>query len=141
MAQNKFVFEGLAELKQALRDLPGQFNTEASKLALGAATGAAHDIRRGYPRTAESLAQAVTVTADHPSTFAAGATIKVRHPLAWIFESGTEDRRYLTSSGKQHRTGRIKEGHFIVPVIMRARVRYYQQLREMLRRAGLIVSG
>ena len=49
MSANRFVFEGLPELKQALRDLPGQFNTEASKFALAAATGAAHDIKRGYP--------------------------------------------------------------------------------------------
>ena len=67
--------------------------------------------------------------------------MKVRHPLVWIFESGTKPRAYLTRSGKQHRTGAIKEMHVVVPTIMRARVRYYMQLREMLRRAGLVVSG
>ena len=142
MSNNRFVFEGLARVEAGLRDLPGQFNTEASRLALAAATGAAHDIRRGYPRTAESLAQAVTVR----------PIIRRRLPRARRSRSGTRWRgssrvapktaRYLTSTGKQHRTGAIKDdGTFIVPVIMRARVRYYQQLREMLRRAGLVVSG
>ena len=79
MSQNRFVFEGLAEFKEALRNLPQELKREASNLALAAANAAAHDIRRGYPRSAESLAQAVTVQTDDPAPLAAGATVRQKH--------------------------------------------------------------
>ena len=137
MSQNRLVFDGLAELKAALQNLPKELVGEASNEALGAANGAAVDIRRGYAPTAESLAQAVVVQRDAVSqngAWVAGARVITRHKLAWIFENGTQTRAYVTALGNTHRTGAMRPQHVFVPAVMRARLRFYQRLADLLRR-------
>lgn len=138
MSNNRLVFDGLTELKQALKVLPVELRGEASNEALGAANGAALDIRRGYKSTAESLAQAVVVERDAPGPWAAGAKVITRHKLAWIFENGTQVRHNARGANR----GRMyPPQHVFVPPVMRARQRFYQRLADMLRRKGLLVTG
>jgi hypothetical protein len=137
MSNNRFVWEGLAELKEGLRRLPDELKGDASNRALGAANGAAVEIRRGYEQTAESLAQAVVVERDAPGPFAAGAKVVTRHKLAWLFENGTQVRHTAFGANR----GAMRPQHVFVPPIMRARIRFYQELMDLLRRKGLLVTG
>lgn len=137
MSNNRLVFEGLAELKEGLRNLPKELHGEASNIALGAANGAAVEIKRGYEQTAQSLAEAVVVKRDLPGPYAAGAQVITRHKLAWIFENGTQVRHTAFGANR----GAMRPQHVFVPPVMRARVRMYQDLMELLRRKGLVVSG
>ena len=141
MSANRLVFEGMQELKEALKNLPAELRGETSNEALAAANGAALDIRRGYGAGAESIAAAVVVERDAPGPWAAGATVRTRHKLAWMFENGTQTRSYVTSQGKTHRTGAMRPQHVFVPPVMRARYRFYQRVSDLLRRKGLLVTG
>lgn len=138
MAQNRLVFEGLAELKAALRSLPADLAGEAGHEVMGAANGAAAEIKRNYRGTEASLAAAVQVEHADPGRFAAGARIITRHKLAWIFEVGTQMRHTAFGANR----GAIQPPrHAFIPPIIKARRLMYTRLADLLRRHGLTVTG
>jgi hypothetical protein len=128
-------FEGLEELKAALRALPEELTAEAANIIEGAWNGAAVDIKSGYP-SRTGLAKTVTVT-HRRSRFGAVSTIRNTSPRALWFEEGTQVRH--TSFGANR--GAQKPGHVFYPPIRRARRRGLEALKAMLIRKGLLVSG
>ena len=137
MAGNRLVFDGLDELRAALRRLPEELAGEAQHEVEGAANGAAADIKRAYPVRTGRLRDGVTVTHMHQGKYHAGAIVKNRAPHAALFEYGTQARH--TSIGANR--GVMPPGNVFVPPIIRARHRMYQRLAEMLKRHGLVVTG
>lgn len=138
----RFVFDGLDELKAQLRALPAELGGEAGNIIEGATNSAEQKIKAAYSRhrltgeLAEKTQATVTRTA-----FGAEGIVKNTSKLAHIFEKGSEVRHYVTVRGNQHVTGRMPAAHVFAKVMPAERRRMWQQIRDLLVRHGLIVSG
>ncbi len=135
------VFEGLAQLKQDLLNLPTELQAEAGHIVQAHANAAAARIKDTYPSITGELRNKVTVTYDLTSGVAASAVVKNTSRLAYIFENGTEARHYVTINGVTHQTGRMPGFHVFIPRVMQERRNMYVDLKALLVRKGLAVSG
>jgi Bacteriophage HK97-gp10, putative tail-component len=136
MSANRLIFEGLDELRAALRNLPTHLAAEASRPVQGAANAAAASIKAGYPvRTGKLRDHLIVETIDAP--FQAGALVKNTARHAAIFEYGTQARHTAIGANR----GSMPPGHVFIPAIVRARRRMYEDLKGLLERNGLQVSG
>lgn len=132
-----FKINGLDELREELRRLPAELRDQGRTIVLGQANGAAASIRAAYPKRAQTLADSVMVTTFDSSQFGAGATVKNTAYHAWMFENGTQARHTALGANR----GVMPAGHVFIPELMRHRRAMWQQLTELLRTAGLQVSG
>ncbi len=139
-------FDGLEELKAALRNLPTELTAEATHLVEGRANAAATEIRTiyGRHRVTGHLQDGVTVTHTERGKWSAGAIVKSAARHAWIFEYGTEARHYITINGKVHNTGemwgkRTPPRPAFVGTIQKHRRALWQEFRALLERHGLLV--
>ena len=139
----QLTLHGVEELREALRNLPAELAGEAGHLVLGAANGAAVDVRANYGRHRRTgdLQDKVTVAPLATGALTAGAKVTSGSRLATIFEYGTQARHYVTVAGHTHRTGRMPPFHAFVPPVVRARRRMQQDLIDLLTRHGLQVTG
>jgi len=135
MSSVKLTWSGLEELKAALRQLPEELTGEAANIIEGTWNGAALDVKSGYP-SRTGLGR--TVTVEHRrSRFGAVSIIRNTSPRALWYEVGTQVRH--TSFGANR--GAQRPGHVFYPPIRRARRKGLAELREMLIRHGLTVTG
>jgi hypothetical protein len=142
MANNRLVFSGLDQLKAALRSLPANLAGESAKLVEGAANGAAVTIRGNYAahRRTGNLQNHVVVEKKATGPFGAAYVVKSTARHAVLFEHGTQARHW--SGGKN--TGVMPPApptHAFIPAVIRKRRQMYDQLKDVLRRAGLQVTG
>lgn len=137
MSQNRIRFDGLDELKQALRQLPAELTAEASGIVDGAANEAMREIVDKYPTRTGNLKDGVTVTHFEGARFSAGAIVKNTAKHAFIFEHGTQARH--TDLGANR--GSMPPGHVFVPIVIRKRRAMYERLKTLLVSKGLVVSG
>jgi hypothetical protein len=145
---NRFVFSGLDELREALRALPADLALEASGIVLDAGNAAADTVREVYEAHAitQHLADSVTVGAIQTGTYGAGAIVRVNDPIAWLFDNGSQARHYMTKRGAEHATGTMWGGttpptHIFAGTMARTRRAMYETLKDLLVRHGLAVSG
>lgn len=136
---NRLTFPGLDELRRDLRNLPAELAGEASGIVTAAADGAKSDIV--YPRVTGDLADHLKIEPSSAGPFGAGVVLKNTSKLAEIFENGTEARHYVTVNGVRKTTGRMPPGNIFIPAVVRRRREMYEQLKAMLTRRGLEVSG
>lgn len=138
MSNNRFQFDGLAELRAALRALPSELVGEGSNIVLGEGNAAAFEIKSGYAahRRSGNLQDRVDVIQER-SQFVAGVLVRNTSPHAVIFENGTQIRH----DAKGRNRGAMPPGHVFVPVMIRRRRRMYGLLGNLLTRHGLQVSG
>jgi hypothetical protein len=139
MSSVRFQFEGLAELRQALRNLPDELTAEASRIVEGAANGAVADIGTVYAehRRSGNLAKGLRVTHFEGGKFSAGAIVKNTSPHASWFDAGTQTRQTKIGADR----GAMPPTWTFVRGITRARRLMWTQLKELLVRKGLLVSG
>lgn len=137
MSHNTLTFQGLDELRAALRALPDDLTGEAGHIVEGAANGAAVDIKTAYPSRTGNLRDGVTVTQVAAGKYAAGAVVKNTAKHAYIFENGTQARHTAIGANR----GSMPAGHVFIPTIIRERRKMYDALKDVLVRHGLIVSG
>ena len=137
MSNNRLVFRGLDELRAALRRLPDELTMEASRIVEGAANGAAADIKAAYPVRTGNLRDHIVVTHREKGKWAAGAIVKNTAKHAWMFENGTQARHNAIGANR----GSMPPGHVFIPRVIKARRLMYQQLRDLLERKGLRVTG
>lgn len=134
-------FTGLEEFKAALSRLPQELSGEGQAIVYGAADEAAAEIIAKYPARTGNLRKGVKVTRS-ASAFATTAVVKNTAPHAFIFENGTEARHYFTDpGGVRKEVGKMPPGHVFVPIVIRKRREMYEQLKALLVKAGLSVSG
>ncbi len=136
MSGVSFTFDGLAELREELRRLPAELTGEAGHIIEAATNAATHEIKAGYPvRTGElrDHVEGSVVT----SGFAVVGTVRNTSPLAYIFENGTQARHTALGADR----GVMPPGHVFIPAIARERRRMYEDLKDLLVRHGLEVSG
>jgi hypothetical protein len=141
MSNNRLTFAGLEELRQALRDLPADLVAEASPLVTHAARNAEGAIRASYPSITGDLRNGLEVEILSPGRFAAGAIVRNRSKYASWYEYGTAARHYFTKRGKRKAVGAMPAGKRFVPRIEEYRRRMYEDLKGLLTRHGLIVTG
>lgn len=138
MSNNRLRFDGLEELRASLRRLPKELRDEARQIIVDAAQGAATEIRQKYPRRTGDLADKVEVQVlQSGSNFVAGAIVRNKSKLAFIFENGTQARHNALGANR----GSMPPGHVFIPAMVRARRRMYERLRELVKRKGLRVIG
>lgn len=132
-------FDGMAELRAELRNLPAELTAEASGIVDGAADSAAGEIRAAYEehRVSGNLARGVRVTRQDAGKWAAGAIVKSTAPHSHLFEYGSQARH--TDIGANR--GSMPPRPTFVPIVMRKRREMYGKLKAMLVRHGLQVSG
>jgi len=132
----KLRIDGLAELKAALAALPPALVHEASAIVLAAAAGAAAEIAAAYPHTGTgALARSVGIET-RSDAFSATAIVRNRARHAYIFERGTDERRW--KNGKE--TGRMPKGDVFVPIAIERRERMTPAFVALLERNGLHVT-
>lgn len=144
MSSNRLVFEGLAELKEAFRNLPFELTGEASHDVEAAANGAAAIIKAEYHKVSGKLRDGVEVATAN-GQFSAGAIVKSKAKIAWLYDNGSQARHYTTASGAQHATGamwgKTPPTHIFVRTMIAKRRAMYERLKALLTRHGLLVSG
>ena len=135
---SRFVFDGLAELKAALRTLPQDLAAEASHIIEAAANASFADIKAAYPKRTSNLREGLTLEILPTGAFAAGFILKNKSPHAWIFENGTQARHTALGANR----GSMPPGHVFLPIVIRRRrAMYTGPLTDLLVRNGLLVTG
>lgn len=144
MSANRFMFTGLDELRDALRNLPAELAGEAAGDVTGAAQAAEAEVRQVYEQHAASgnLAAHLYLSTS-TSAFGAGALIKSTAKHAWIFENGSQARHWASGKSTGQMWGRTAQPptHVFVRAMTKYRKRMYEQLRALLERQGLQVTG
>jgi hypothetical protein len=141
MSNNRLVLNGLAELRDALRKLPYELKADAQHIVEGAANGAAAEVKQNYVRgKTGNLIAGVSVRHSEVGSFGAGAIVINRAKHAWIYENGTQVRH--TAKGAYRGVmPPAPPGRAFIPVMIKKRRQMYQQLKDLLVRAGLQVTG
>lgn len=137
MSNNRIRFDGLAELRQALRNLPKRLTDEATNIVEHTAQRMKADVTSDYPEgPTGNLKRGVVISRSHGG-FATGATVKNNAKHAFIFEHGTQVRH--TDLGWNR--GRMPPGRVFVPAAVRNRREMFNALISMVERNGLTVTG
>jgi len=136
MSHNRLTCDGLADLRAALRALPADLTGEAGHIVESAVNGAALTIRAGYPARTGTLRDSVTGETT-TSGFAVHGLVKNSAKHAYLFEHGTQARHTALGANR----GTAPPGHVFVPVILQRRRAMYEELKDLLTRHGLLVSG
>lgn len=132
------VWDGLNELRDALKAMPEECAGEAGHLLDGAANGAYVDISGAYPSRTGNLRKGMRLNKAMKRGLVVGAEVKNIAPHANIFELGTQARH--TSLGANR--GSMPPGRVFVPRIIKARRRLTQDLKDMVARTtGAVVTG
>lgn len=137
MSHNRLTFEGLSELREALRNLPDDLRGEARHIVEAAANGAAAQIQGAYAVDDGDLRDGVYVRPSEVGTFGAGAIVVSKAPHAHLYEFGSQVRR--TKAGANR--GAMPPKPTFVPIVIRKRRQMQEQLIDLLVRHGLVVSG
>jgi hypothetical protein len=132
-------WDGLDELKARLRALPAELTGEAAHVIQATANRAEADMRAAYSehvRSGELRDALKQLERDTPTEYGYAITMINTSPVAWIFENGTQARHRGLRS-----TGAMPAGHVFLPAMIRNRRPMYEQLKGVLVRAGLGVTG
>ena len=144
MSSNRFVFSGLDELREALRTLPAELAAEAAGYVTGAAQAAQAEVRQVYEAHADSgnLASRLYLSTSS-SAFGAGALLKSSAKHAWIFENGSQARHWASGKATGTMWGKTAQPptHVFVRAMQKHRRRMYDELRGVVERHGLQVTG
>lgn len=141
MSNNRIRFDGLAELKAALRNLPQRLTQEASNIVEHTAQQMKDDVQAAYRAKVKeevtgNLVNRVVISRS-TGGFITGAVVKNNAPHAYIFEHGTQVRH--TDLG--YNRGRMPPGRVFVPIAVRRRREMFNALKSMVERNGLTVIG
>jgi hypothetical protein len=136
VSNNRLHLDGLKELRDALRRLPSELTSEASGIVAGAAQDAAQEIASQYPHVSGNLKRGLRVT-HNTSGFGTESIVKNSSPHSHLYEYGTETRQ----TGLGYNRGRMPGRPTFIPAVRRKRHAMYQQLKRLLERMGLKVTG
>ncbi len=138
MSSNRLVFDGLQELRAALRKLPADLAGEGGHIVEAAGNAAVVEARRGYlqHRRTGKMAGRVGVT-HRRNRDGATAIVTNTDPQALTFEVGSQARH--TDIGANR--GSMPPGNVFYPAMRRHRRWMWEQLKALLVRHGLLVTG
>jgi hypothetical protein len=136
----RLTWQGLTELRTALRNLPADLAAEGGQIVASHAERAFSTVQGQYTAVAHSGTLAARLReAQEPGAMRFGVVYSVssRAPHAWMYEHGTKRRQ--TANGANR--GVMPAAHVFVTEMQRERRLMYHELAELLRRAGFEVSG
>ena len=134
MSQNRFILDGLDDLRAQLRSLPQELANDASAIVLEEAGDAKSELVAAYERVrvTGALAEGV-VLQQTPGRFKAGARVLSAAPHAALYEYGTQARHTAIGANR----GAMPAKPTAVPIFQRRRRQMYARLKAMLTTHGL----
>jgi hypothetical protein len=130
-----FQFTGLADLYEALRNLPEALADEANAILEDETKAAADEIIAKYPEVTGNLKGGVKWSIK-TSPYGAIGRVVSGAPHAYIYETGTASRQ--TDLGYDR--GAMPGKHIFIPTMIEHRRKLEDALADMLRRFGLQVE-
>lgn len=133
-------FDGLAEFRAQLRQLPRELTDEAQEIVHDAAERAKAMAERGYPEVTGNLKKGLYVRVDKrvSASFGARAVLVNVAPHSHLYENGSAVRSFNGwNRGRMPQPPR----HVFVPAAMRARREMYLRLRRLVEGKGFKVTG
>jgi hypothetical protein len=134
LSNNKLQINGLAELREQLRNLPDDLAQEAGVVVTAHAEDAQRRVQNAYPEgPTGNLKRRVTVNREVSSSrFGAKALVSSRAPHAWLFENGVRGKapRRETPANEQ-----------AIPIFVQVRRRMVEALIQVVQKAGLTVTA
>lgn len=146
--------EGLAELREALRNAPEELTAKAKFIVINYANQAKQEIQGGYPIRQTNLHPGshrktpwyepgnlhnrVTMTSADTKVSAV-SIVKSLAPHAWIFEHGTRKRQTNTGANRG-KMPEAPESARMIPKVQRLRARMVNELIALVREFGFEVS-
>jgi hypothetical protein len=136
-------WNGLDELRAALRALPEHLAGEAQSIVKAAADDAMATMSAAYAGHVVSgnLQRGLKMKELAVGRYGVGYQVRNTSPHAWWYENGTEVRHTSkgVSRGKMFKSR--PPGHVMLPTAIRRRALMYRALAAMLEREGFLVSG
>lgn len=140
MSRNRIRFDGMAELRQALRTMPSHLTEEASNIVEHTAQQAKGDVQAAYPTGPTGNLKRLVTISRQSGGFVTGAVVKNRAPHAYIYEHGTQVR-HTDAGWNRGVMPPAGPGRAFIPIVMRHRRAMFAALKSMLERNGLKVGG
>lgn len=128
-------FEGLDELRAALKALPEHLRGGAATIVIDHAEAAKQEIVDAYPEVTGNLKGRVVVE-PQSSTYGAAAKVKSTAKHAWMFENGTQTRQNALG----HNRGAMPPGRVFVPIMVRRRREMHGDLVDLLQHAPVALE-
>jgi len=145
---SRIIFNGLNELRGALRNLPVDLRDDAQAIVSSHAAAAATKIRDAYPigpsrffkklnyrYPGGELKKGVVVEGLDNSAFGTRVVVKSKAKHAWLFENGSSLRK--TAAGVPR--GHMPAGKVMIPIVIRERRAMLDDFVALLERAGMTV--
>jgi hypothetical protein len=132
-------WSGLDELKVALALMPAALTDEAIPIITDTADRALADMQSEYPEG--ELTQMLTQAPIAAGPFFGGVRVRNGSGFAWMWDHGTQERHWARGKGTGAEWGKTHPPHTFARVMAQQRRQMYEQLKAMLERAGLVVSG
>lgn len=136
-------WNGLDDLKAALRSLPQDLTDDAVGIVNAAVQSAEQEIAAGYHVGPTGNLRRGLRTTMKPGLFKTVAVLTNTAPHAWLWDHGSQLRHYATRRGRQHRTGAMwgKTGppFTFIRGVTKWRAIMYDRLAAMLAQHGLTV--
>src|SRR5438128_7815746 len=136
---NRFEFQGLAELRAALRQLPSELAGEAVSIVDDATGRTESSLLQAYPLGETGKMRAGVSSAVVSDRGGVIGTVRSKSPHARLWEFGTAVRATRQGWNRGRAPSHKTEG--LVAIAQRERSRMNQQLIELVRRAGFAGSG
>lgn len=132
-------FQGLDELRAALKRLPDELKEDALALVIHSGDEAAATIRSAYEasRVIGNLARGVKTQIIPAGRFGAAVAVRSTAKHAFIFENGTQTRKTQLGANR----GAMPPGRVFVPIMIRQRRVLHELLVDLVERAGFQVVG
>lgn len=136
MANNRLVFD-FKQIREELRKLPTELRDDGGRIVEARGNEAGREIVDKYATVSGNLKDGVKVTVQRAGQFGVQVTVRSTSPHAFIYENGTQIRRNAKGANR----GAMPPKHVLVPVMVRKRRQAYEDLANLLRANGLLVSG
>ena len=143
------VWDGLAEYREELRQMPEACVGEARHIIEGGVNGAYTTISAVYGahRVTGTLQKRLTISPlKVDGQFSTGLKLTSGSPLAWLFDNGSQARHYVTKGGKDHKTGamwgKTPPTHIFTRTVAKGKRAVVDRIKTMmLRRGATSVAG
>lgn len=145
MSPNRVVWNGLAEYKAELKQLPTELTGEAAKVIEGEVKGAYVAISGVYGRhrhtgTLQKRLKIAPLKIKGNET--TGLELKSGSPLAWLFDNGSQARHWASGKSTGRMWGRTPPTHIFAKTVGIAKRDIVRLLKAMvLRRGATSVTG
>jgi hypothetical protein len=128
---------GLAELREQLRNLPAHLTEEAGAIVNRAADDVEAQIKADYHTRSGAMVRGVKKKKKSIGQFGVMVQVSSTAYHAWMVENGTAARH--TAKGVPR--GAAEPKHVVIPAAERRRPQMYDELKAMIAKEGLTVTG